>query len=479
MLVRDLMEVDVIKVAPETPVQGVARIITQRGAACALVNSADGHLLGIIAKSDILRLVSEVIDVSDITAQEIMTPYEELTCIRPDAKVLEASDVMSRYSLTQLPVTENGRLLGLITRDTTLAYYWKQELSRLEQEIWERRAGVILKSLHDGLIVVDQNLIIQEFNDAACALTGYTREERIGRKAEVVSREASPVFDVLASGKPRFNVETPLNNGSTWLCNFLPLIEEGQVTGVVQTFQDITNRKRLEAQLVAAKDELEKAFALTLPNSRVEYKLKSTPEYRDTYDPETGLIRIMEIIPDGNYLHVVNALKVAADLNEKGVMQIIGINKDDLVQAIIFHDLGKAQPELAVGSVVDPKEVFEDGRYHAARSADMAAHFYKKNSDVVNLIRYHHHSKEEIPDEFPRYLMPMLRLFKIVDGLSACLTRRDGRVELDKRDSWIQVTERNNHPDFSRRWELNLLTGETRVLEHFPADIPPLLDVAN
>lgn len=472
MEVRDLMQTAVATVPPLAPIQEVARVIVTTESPCALVVDDQGRLMGLIAKQDIVKLLSEIIDVSDITAQEVMIPRGEVIAVAPGIDPLEAADIMANRGIDQAPVVDDDKLLGVLTRDRTTEYYWQREAERRGMATWEQKSGTILKALHDGLIVVDRDLIIREFNEAASRLTGLSAADRIGQKARVVSSAASPIFDVLATGQPLFNVETPMQDGNIWLVNYLPITEGDDVTGVVQTFQDITEAKRTENQLRATKEELDKAFALTLPNSRVEYKLKTTPEYRDEYDSETGLIRITEVIEAGNYIHVVNALKVAADLNDKGVMQLIGINKDDLVQAIIFHDLGKAQPDLEVGSIVDPRSVFEEGRLHASRSADIAGHYYGKNEDVVTVIRYHHHPEEELPQGFPSYLLPMLRLFKVVDGLSAALTRRNAMIDLDRVGSWIHVSERNAHPDFNRCWELNLLTGERRVLESYPLSGP-------
>lgn len=472
MKVRDLMQPATAIVPPRAPIQEVARVIVATDNPCALVVDERENLLGLIAKQDILKLLSEIIDVSDITAQEVMTPGPDVITVAPEMDPLAAAEIMNTKSIGQVPVLEDGKLVGILTRDKTAEYYWQREVDRLNQLSWERKAGTILKSLHEGLIMVDRDLIIREFNDAAARMTGLNPAERIGQKARVVSANASPIFDVLATGRPLYNVETPMQDGRIWLVNYLPIIEDEEVTGVVQTFTDITEAKQIENQLRRTKEELDKAFALTLPNSRVEYKLKSTPEYRDEYDPETGLIRITEVIEAGNYIHVVNALKVAADLNDKGVMHLLGINKDDLVQAIIFHDLGKSQPDLAVGATVDPRAVFEEGRLHAQRSADIAGHYYGKNQDVVMLIKYHHHAEEELPPEFPSYLLPMLRLFKLIDGLSAALTRRNATIELDRVGSWIHVSERNAHPDHNHRWELNLLTGERRVLENYQLAAP-------
>jgi PAS fold. len=149
----------------------------------------------------------------------------------------------------------------------------------------------------------------------------------------VVSRDESPIFEVMKTGKARYNVITPLADGRIFSVNYVPMIEDGEVQGTIETFHDITEQEELRAQLVSSRDELDRAFALTLPNSRVEHKLKHTPEYRDRYDPETGLITVTEVIEDGSYKHVVNALKVLADLNSRGLRRSSASAKTSLSRA--------------------------------------------------------------------------------------------------------------------------------------------------
>lgn len=219
--------------------------------------------------------------------------------------------------------------------------------------------------------------------------------------------------------------------------------------------------------------ELDDAFALTIPNSRLEHKLKNTPEFKDEFlpgdTPSENRIRILEVISDGGYRHVVNALKVAADLKNKGVMNLIGIEKDVLVKTIIFHDMGKAQPTLFEGNVVSPTETFEDGKEHALRSAEFALNFYKAygiTNEIYYLIKYHHHSEEELPSEFPQYLLPMYRLFRIIDGMSAGLTRRGSAVNFELYGSELYIKEHSKHPKYKKFYSLDLYKPESKQKEY-------------
>lgn len=447
----------------------LAPILTEHEVA--YVVSADRTLLGAVYKASLpftTEFMSKAATYS-IRAEELMTLRDSIPFVTAETPLHSAIAVFLRTDLKELPVLENDKLAKSLPLRSILKVTTEVLTSLEHQEEHERRSSIILQSINEGLIMVDRDLVIREYNRAAEELLGAKAHERIGSKAVVVSRDQSPVFEVIETGKPRFNVISPLADGRIFSANYVPMMENGEVIGVVQTFRDITGQEEMRSQLLASRDELDRAFALTLPNSRVEHKLKNTPEYRDTYDPDSGRITITEVITDGGYKHVVNALKVLADLNNKGIMSLLGINKDVLVQSIIFHDLGKSQPQFEIGQTADPVDEFEESYAHAQRSADIAAHFYETEDDVIWLVKYHHHDEDRLPADFPNHLLPMLRLLKLVDGLSAALTRRDAAIRLDVDGTRVYVYERNAHPDFNKSRVVDLFTGEIMEIPDYPS----------
>jgi hypothetical protein len=216
--------------------------------------------------------------------------------------------------------------------------------------------------------------------------------------------------------------------------------------------------------LARALQEAEEAFALMLPNSRVELKLRTSPEYRDEIDPDSGLVRVVEVIPDGTYRHVINALKIASDLKKVGALDRLGVDKDTIVQTMIYHDLGKQQPRLAVGDLIDPREVFEPSHLHAERSAAFAAGTYVRDENVLTLIRHHHHREEELPDTFPARLLPMLRIVRLIDGLSAAVTRNRARLTVGMEGNEIVVHEDNPRPQYCGTHRLEPFSGRYELV---------------
>lgn len=448
-------------VTPETLMRDVAREMLDKKSSHVLVTDQAGKLAGLVAGYDLRKAVAECRP--ECIAADIMVPRRKLVVAYTDTPIEEVAEIMTEQRLTQIPVVQNEVPVGYLNLNTVLEYTAKAA-ERTKNELAQfKQSALLIETMREGLVVVDREYRIQEFNPAAEKCSGLAAQQLLGKRSRLYMDFGSPVRQAMESGEPLLNIEVTGKSGQIFMTNNIPIMEEGEVAGVLQTFAEITEMKQMHFQLLKTKDELDKAFALTLPNSRVEYKLKSTPEYRDIYNPDTGMIEVTEVIEDGGYLHVVNALKVAADLNEKGLMGLLGIDKDILVQALIFHDVGKSQPVLNVGQTVDPRKVFESSADHAMRSADIVQNYYHKPPDVVMLIRYHHHRENELPADFPSHLLPMFRLIKIIDGLSAGLTRRDARVGFRVNGARLTILEHNGHALYNRTIEVDLYTGQEFV----------------
>lgn len=461
MLAQDIMVTNLPIVLVDQNMFTVAQEMMAKKTSHALVTDRENRLLGLISGYDLRKAVAE--GNPECTAEQMMTPRQRLVVAYPDTPVEEVADLMSSRGITQVPVVSDEVPVGYLNLNTVLDYTTETVRKTRNELAQIRQAALLIESMSEGLVVVDRDYCICEFNPAAERISGKTAEKMLGRVSKMYKDYDSPVRQVMETGRPLYNVEVESSSGHVFITNNVPVMMEGETAGVLQTFTDITDMKKMQHQLLKTKDELDNAFALTLPNSQVEKKLKSTPEYRDIYHLATGQIEVTEVIDDGGYHHVVNALKVAADLNEKGLMSLLGIDKDILVEALIFHDVGKSQPVLNVGQKVDPRQVFEDSRLHAHRSADIVERYYGKSSDVVTLIRYHHHTEAELPGDFPTHLLPMFRLLRIIDGLSAGLTRRDARIGFRVNGSRLTVLEHNGHPGYDRTIEVDLYTGQEFV----------------
>ena len=119
--------------------------------------------------------------------------------------------------------------------------------------------AVIINNLPIGFSLVDKNGIILEFNPAAVRLTGYSKEEVIGKSHfDIIhgSKDPSscPLFThVFEERTPSIAAETLLKrkNGGviTLLVVAFPLLDpSGNFIGGAELFRDISELKRLERE---------------------------------------------------------------------------------------------------------------------------------------------------------------------------------------------------------------------------------------
>src|SRR5688572_25304232 len=86
--------------------------MTQKRLGVTAVVDKNEKLLGIITDGDIRRMLSKEISISDVRAADIMTSNPKT--INADDLAVEALNLLRKYEITQLAVTDNGIYLGVI-----------------------------------------------------------------------------------------------------------------------------------------------------------------------------------------------------------------------------------------------------------------------------------------------------------------------------------------------------------------------------
>ncbi len=114
MEVRDVMTGHVITVGQGESVNAAVALLKRYNLGALPVCDAAGRLRGMVTDRDIvLRCVALDSDPAATRVSEIMS--RAVTAVEPSAEVAEAVRVMSRSQVRRLPVTENGRLAGMVT----------------------------------------------------------------------------------------------------------------------------------------------------------------------------------------------------------------------------------------------------------------------------------------------------------------------------------------------------------------------------
>ncbi|MEP7215295.1 MAG: CBS domain-containing protein, partial [Anaerolineaceae bacterium] len=111
---RDIMHQDFVSVAPGIAVQEVVdHYMVEKGERAVMVVN-DGAVLGILTVTDVQRVARA--EWPTTPAQRIMTPREKVATVSVDTPALEILQLLGERRLNQVPVLEDGRMVGLITR---------------------------------------------------------------------------------------------------------------------------------------------------------------------------------------------------------------------------------------------------------------------------------------------------------------------------------------------------------------------------
>lgn len=115
MKVEDIMTRDVLAFSPEAHLDDAARDLTLRGFGGAPVRDADGRLLGLVSKSDLIDPKRRGSDTArSVTVGDVMTPM--LFAVRSTDTVVEAARRMVDTGAHRLLVVDgNERLCGIVT----------------------------------------------------------------------------------------------------------------------------------------------------------------------------------------------------------------------------------------------------------------------------------------------------------------------------------------------------------------------------
>jgi len=112
ILVEDVMTKAIISVTTETTVFQVAKMMEQGGIGAVLVKKND-HLSGIITDRDYAtKIVAHNLS-SDTPVEQIMS--SPLITINFDESISAAAERMTSKKIRKLAVTDNGKIIGLIT----------------------------------------------------------------------------------------------------------------------------------------------------------------------------------------------------------------------------------------------------------------------------------------------------------------------------------------------------------------------------
>jgi CBS domain-containing protein len=214
MQARDVMVCGVISVGPDIPVQIAANAMVSNCVSALPVIDIYAKLVGIISEGDLIRRVeigterhpsgagetpmpsdslarefvrSRAKRVSDVMTREVITA-------QPETSLREIANMMERHSIKRVPIVENERVVGIVSRANLL-----QVLARVNDTDWVESDRVLHQRFVDS--IKDQpwagrpfNIIV---NDRCADLWGfvYSADEKTAVR---VAAEATPGIESVA-----------------------------------------------------------------------------------------------------------------------------------------------------------------------------------------------------------------------------------------------------------------------------------------
>jgi CBS domain-containing protein len=174
MRAREIMSTPVITAHPETPLKEVAEILARHRITGVPVVDGKGHLVGIISESDFVRKMegeqrrgrlgpmAEVLGkarkLQTQAASELMT--NRVITGGPDTSVRELTRLMSAHDVNRIPIVEEGRLIGIVTRADILRTFVRTDTAiseevqwRLAHELWIDPGGLEIAT-HNGVVTM-------------------------------------------------------------------------------------------------------------------------------------------------------------------------------------------------------------------------------------------------------------------------------------------------------------------------------------
>ena len=117
--ISDLMSFPVVTVPPNTRMKKVASMLKEKGCTGFPVVE-DGRLVGMISRRDFKRVKKE----SQLKAPVKAFMKTDVKTIAPGKSPTEAARLMVKHDIGRLPVVEDEKIIGILTRSDTMLYFY-------------------------------------------------------------------------------------------------------------------------------------------------------------------------------------------------------------------------------------------------------------------------------------------------------------------------------------------------------------------
>ncbi|MFN8007800.1 MAG: CBS domain-containing protein [Terriglobia bacterium] len=122
---RQIMQTPVLATTPRASVRDIASQLVANGFSGMPVAERNGTVVGIITEADILGALVEGKTLETITAVDIMSPSPTTVDVETPAE--EVMKLLQEHHILRVPVTEKGKLVGILSRSDFIRAVLEQE----------------------------------------------------------------------------------------------------------------------------------------------------------------------------------------------------------------------------------------------------------------------------------------------------------------------------------------------------------------
>lgn len=118
-LIRDVMNQCAVTIRPEASLSEAVRVLCDEHLSGAPVVTGSGEVVGFISEPGLMDVLFDV-DARRTPVSEYMS--RGVYSVHPDDSLASAATLFAMYGIRRLPVIEQGRLIGVVTRRDLLQY---------------------------------------------------------------------------------------------------------------------------------------------------------------------------------------------------------------------------------------------------------------------------------------------------------------------------------------------------------------------
>ncbi len=218
----------------EQTLKEVAHLLLLHGVDGLPVVNSRGKFVGCVGKKQLYSAIARGIDFTT-PVHELMV--SNMMTVAPETALEE----MYPLSNSMVPVVQNGKILGVVTREAVASY------SNLNSSHYSMQMEAAFDAIYDGIIGIDINQNILIFNKAAEELLGIS-------KLSILDRSYLEIFpqgilhQVLENRQGALNQKVSYED-KTLLSINSPIVIGNKVIGAIAALQDISKLERVSHEL--------------------------------------------------------------------------------------------------------------------------------------------------------------------------------------------------------------------------------------